>query len=185
MFGQPLSAELRNARALRSTSPIILVDFVLKNNTAHPIELVRRWNSWGAYQWTLEVKDARSTKYLLVNPMKNWSRNFFATFIIAPNSEQVMTCKLLWGELSREDMESNAADEITNSPKIFQCSDENFMLKSGDTKVAARPKSPWIYPVSLVGKFSAPPQKMKTRTETHETNWTGTILTKPVIIKKF
>jgi hypothetical protein len=82
MIDQTLSAELRNARALRGVNPAILVDFVLKNHSKQSIELVRRWNSWGAQQWRIEVMDARGTKYVVTNPIQMWARNFFQTFVI-------------------------------------------------------------------------------------------------------
>jgi hypothetical protein len=183
MTDRNLSAELRNARALHGADPTINLEFVLRNNSKQPIELTRRWNSWGAYQWTLEVTDACGKKYHMANPMRNWARNFFATFVIAPKSEQVMTCKLLWGQLSQKDIESNAADEMTNLPKIFQCTDRVILLTYA-ARTVPKPESSWVYPITIVGKFSAQIQGMKDGKDIIRTNWSGTVETKPLVVKK-
>ena len=44
-----------------------------------PIALIDRWNSWGAYQWTMSIGSRRAG-----NLQHDWLKNFYTESILAP-----------------------------------------------------------------------------------------------------
>ncbi|MBI4954091.1 MAG: hypothetical protein HY908_18855 [Myxococcales bacterium] len=68
------------------------VDFVLRNVGTKAILVYERWNSWGAYQWQLELEDAAGQRVLAVNPQQDWTKNFPSALAIDPGKEHVLAC---------------------------------------------------------------------------------------------
>ena len=50
-----------------------------RNLSKEPLAFVERWNSWGAYQWTL-----KSTGWSAWNPQTDWDQNFYTETVLAP-----------------------------------------------------------------------------------------------------
>jgi hypothetical protein len=50
-----------------------------QNNGTEPLSIVDRWNSWGAYQWTLSI-DGQSAG----NPQMAWDENGYSETVLRP-----------------------------------------------------------------------------------------------------
>jgi hypothetical protein len=50
-----------------------------RNNSTEPLSIVDRWNSWGAYQWTLSI-DGQSAG----NPQTAWDENGYSETVLRP-----------------------------------------------------------------------------------------------------
>ena len=140
----PLSAKLANARFQKETSSVT-VDFVLTNNGKEPIRIAERWNSWGAYQWTIQMTNSDGSSFEFGNPQLEWTRNFLTMKTIEPGGEFRLACVLLL-----RDEESPVKDA-----KVFMAANAHF--------------SP---PLSLKGKFAVEKQS---NAGALGTNWIGRI----------
>lgn len=149
-----LSAFIENAKFDENTSTITL-DFVLKNSSNEEIRIAERWNSWGAFQWTVLVTLEDDTIIRYKNPQGAWKRNFLTTKAIEPGGEFRMACGLFLEKSSVYDLEHFVPEKKA----------KRFSL-----------------PVKLVGKFSAthPGSAFK-----DETNWVGAIETPEVALGDF
>jgi len=56
---------------------------VATNRGDKPIAIIDRWNSWGAYQWTVGI-GTRSAG----NPQHDWLKNFYTETILAPDEKR-------------------------------------------------------------------------------------------------
>lgn len=153
--GEPsFSATLENA-VFEEKDVSISLDFVLKNQTAKPILIAERWNSWGAHQWTIHATTADQQQIVFRNPMSNWKKNFLSATTIEPGKEMRLRCRL-----------------VAKQPDIVR--DGIQILTPKGAPVA------YTFPMRLAGTFSA-----SLHSDGHvTTNWEGTIKTAAVVLKK-
>jgi len=67
------------------------VRFVLTNTTDKAIPVFQRWNSWGAYQWRIAIRDGAGLRAVAVNPQQGWTRNAPTAIAIEPHAELALT----------------------------------------------------------------------------------------------
>lgn len=91
---EALSATLENAVFKKETSSIE-VDFFLTNTSAKAIHIAERWNSWGAYQWTIRLTNGDKIVIGFENPEKEWSKNFLAMATLEPGKQLRTHCFLM------------------------------------------------------------------------------------------
>ena len=87
---------LSNAKYISSKE--IVVELEMQNQSDKTIQLYERWNSWGAHQWTFNVKVAEGKTISLMNPQYVWTRNFPSIFSIPPKGSYKKTCCLFIGK---------------------------------------------------------------------------------------
>jgi hypothetical protein len=164
-----LVVELKNCRIVGDDSQVIEVDFVMKNTSQKEIVLAERWNSWGAYQWSFKLTDAKGHVFRLGNTQSDWSANALTTFVIPPGKSVVFKCSLCvphqgFGSATYygfSAVESHVPNE--NGVEVFQANIDKYH---------------WEYPIELEGRFSAPIiHSISVGDRTVETNWTGTVVT--------
>lgn len=160
-----LSARLGNAAVGKDES--IELDFVLRNRSDAKIVLAERWNSWGAYQWTLRVVDAKGAEFVLRNPQLDWYRNGFTTFTIEPSDRHITRCRL-----------DNTSWKKPEGP-IELFSEVDASVGASDR----RRQNSWAFPVSITGVFSAPKENLADGKKAGS-NWAGTITTNAVQVGK-
>ncbi len=149
----PLSATLENA-VFEEKDASISLDFVLKNPTAKPILIAERWNSWGAYQWTIEATTEDHRKIEFRNPQCQWKKNFLSAATIEPGKEMRLQCRL-----------------VANQPAMVRDGIQIFTPKGKPI--------PYTFPLRLTGTFSASLHSDGRVT----TNWQGTIKSATRILK--
>jgi hypothetical protein len=155
-----LEASIENAKFEGKDSSISL-DFVLKNNTGKTIVIAERWNSWGAFQWSLSVTTSDRRLIEFKNPQTAWTRNFLSAARIEPGKELRLPCKLVAKEPGPQHPYKARENEI----ELFRSKEESLH---------------YAFPVRLVGTFAA---------SFHgdgrvATNWKGTIQTPEVELKQ-
>lgn len=164
-----LVIELKNCRIVGDDSQVIEVDFVMKNTSKKEIVLAERWNSWGAYQWSFKLTDAKGHVFKLGNTQSIWSANALTTFVIPAGKSVVFKCLLCvpfqgFGSATYygfSAVQSHVPDE--NGVEVFQGNIDKYY---------------WVYPIELEGRFSAPIiNSITAGDKTIETNWTGTVVT--------
>ncbi len=178
-----LRVELRNGVVCKDNS--IEVDFALINVSTVPVELVDRWNSWGAYQWTFLVKDAAGTEYPLRNPQTNWYANYFTTFSISPGAEYVKRCRLSLSSPKLPD--GSRVWVFTQLSDLGQAmggklDEKGRLVISINDDPPPRRSNTWIFPLTVTGKFSAS-RHMKTEWQSG-TNWDGSESSRPLVIRR-
>ena len=149
-----LSATLENA-VYEEKDVSISLDFVLKNQTAKPIHIAERWNSWGAHQWTIHATTADHQQIEFRNPQCNWKKNFLSATTIEPGKELRLRCRL-----------------VRNQPNVVRDGIQIFTPKG-------EPDA-YTFPMRLAGTFSASLHSDGQVT----TNWKGTIKTTAVELTK-
>ncbi len=149
-----LSASIDNAKFEEKNSSISL-DFVIKNNSSKTIAIAERWNSWGAYQWTVNVTTADHRLIQFKNPQRIWKRNFLSTVDIEPGKEFRVHCRI-----------------FANRSAIYEGEFEVFESKDN--------RHNFTFPVHIVGIFAAELHSSGQVT----TNWEGIIKTPEVELKK-
>jgi hypothetical protein len=165
MSKEALSAMLRNVRIAPGRESAITLEFVLINHSPRPILLAERWNSDGAFQWTFELTDAMGRKFPIVNPQGMWGMNFLTLFTVPARGAQRMYCKLFFGTVPREAFSTGSPPWARYDTKVFQ-----YKPRTGRT-------APWVYPVTIVGRFEA----QLIRRGKLATSWQGKIETPPVV----
>ncbi len=164
-----LAVELKNCRIVGDDSQVIEVDFVMKNTSQKEIVLAERWNSWGAYQWSFKLTDAKGHVFKLGNTQSIWYANFLSTFVIPAGRSVVFKCSLCvpfqgFGDATRfgfSAVQSHVPDE--SGVEVFQGNIDKYH---------------WEYPIELEGRFSAPIiHSMTSGDQNVATNWTGTVVT--------
>jgi len=148
------SASVENAKFEEKDSSISL-DFVLKNNTGKTIAIAKRWNSWGAFQWTVNVTTA-DHKIEFSNPQIAWWRNHLEAANIEPGKELRLKCRLA----------AKGSTRHHDGIEVFTSKEENLH---------------YTFPVHLVGTFFAASLHSDGQVAT---NWAGTIKTPKVELKK-
>lgn len=149
-----LSASIDNAKFEEKNSSISL-DFVIKNNSNKTIAIAERWNSWGAFQWTVYVTTADHRMIEFKNPQAQWKRNFLSTVDIEPGKEFRLHCRL-----------------FANGSAIYEGGFEVFESKINRLNLT--------FPIHIVGIFSA---KLESQGKV-TTNWEGTIKTPKFELKQ-
>jgi hypothetical protein len=94
---EALSATLENA-VFKKESSTVELDFVLTNTSAKPIYIAERWNSGGAYQWTIRLTNADKSVIDFENPQQEWSKNFLSLATIEPGKQLRTHCLLMLDE---------------------------------------------------------------------------------------
>ena len=140
-----LSASLSNIRVLQGRFPAIELDFVLTNQSKHPLHFAERWNSWGAFQWRFKLVDGQGECLWLGRPRLQWSTNFLTTFTIFPGKTHRESC-YLYPDIDNRDPESQGKAGYT-------ISGFTRLLHKAELSPGAALK--WHYPILLVGEFSS------------------------------
>lgn len=175
-----LVVELKNCRIVGEDSSHIEVDFIMTNKAHKPLVLAERWNSWGAYQWSFTLTDAKANVFELSNPQMNWWCNFLTTFVVPVEKSLTFKCHL-------RVRGSNFGDATCFG---FSSSTDVSPLQSmswGDRpSFQTEPiRSAWVYPIKLKGTFSAPLiHRTKMGDRATETNWTGTVTTPTINLEE-
>lgn len=92
----PMELHLSNAKYISPNE--ISVDLEMQNRSDKTVLLYERWNSWGAYQWTFNVKTASGRTINLGNPQSTWTLNFPSTFSVPAKGSYKKKCCLFIGE---------------------------------------------------------------------------------------
>jgi len=142
-----LSATLENAVFRKETSSIE-VDFVLTNTSTKAIYIAERWNSWGAYQWTIQLTNADKSVIDFGNPQSAWFRNFLSFATIEPGKQLRTHCFLM-----------------------LDTSRLSGVFGKGEAFVAAKPGAVFSFPVRMTGVFAA----KEAYTLKDKVSWTGSI----------
>lgn len=161
--------ELKNCRIVGDDSQVLEVDFVIKNTSQKEIVLAERWNSWGAYQWSFKLTDAKGHVFNFGNTQSIWYANALTTFVIPAGKSVVFKCSLCvpfqeFGDATRFGFSAvRSYVPVVNGEQVFQGNIGKYQ---------------WEYPIELEGQFSAPIIHSVTAGDrTVATNWAGTVVT--------
>jgi hypothetical protein len=143
---EDLMASLANIRVLQGRTPAIELDFVLTSRSARPVYIAERWNSWGAYQWSFEIVDARGHVCRLSNPNLVWLANYLTTAKIWLGERHITRCRL---PMLSTDNQSKDDGVAWFRESGFQME----RLPSGKTRPV---EHLWQYPIQISGLFAAP-----------------------------
>lgn len=158
-----LVVELQNCQVKGRDPERIELEFLMSNKGPETIVLAERWNSWGANQWSFRLTDAKGNVFDFVNPQRSWWANHLTTFEIHAGKPLAFKCRL---NVMNEGHGDSNNFWFSNSDSIFN--------------LQHKPKA-WIYPIRLEGIFSAP---VVYPSNTGNTNWTGSIAARAVILEK-
>jgi len=145
---QSLTARIENAKYQKESSSITL-DFILTNSSEKPIRIAERWNSWGAFQWSIKITNSDRTVIDFKNPQMAWFRNFLSIVTIEPGEELHSHCILIL----------QAAQSNENGSFTF---------------IPTMPATRFSFPLSIIGVFASPKLYKLGKVDT---NWTGSITT--------
>ena len=154
-----LSARLENPK-VAADAKSLTVDFVLTNQSEKPVIFAERWNSWGAYQWSLKLHLKDGTTAGFINPQQVWTMNFLTVVILEPGKEHRSHCLLALVEPSPWPKGLDPFTPAEKEPKL-----ENFKTAGGISGV---------FSVKSINTES-PDGKGKA-----VTNWTGEAIAKEI-----
>lgn len=149
-----LEASIANCKKIEPN--VVIFDFVLQNNSKRSLYLYERWNSWGAYQWSINVEDANGDVWAFSNPQTKWTKNYPSTFEIAPSAKYIIKCIIYVGQAE---------------PPV-----DRYIFTSLNKKSMNR------FPLILTGRFTSIVDKSDSLNGMSP-NWEGAISTKKVVVE--
>ncbi len=156
-----LSARLENPK-LADDAKSLTVDFILTNQSDKPVIFAERWNSWGAYQWSLKVHLKKGDPLEFTNPQQTWTRNFLSVVTLEPGKEHTSHCLVALASPS----------PWPEKVDVFTPAKDTGLQ---DLKTASGLSG--VFSAEEIHKESLPDGSKK-----RETNWTGKVTTEKIAI---
>jgi hypothetical protein len=100
-----------------------------RNIGREPLSLVDRWNSWGAYQWTIE-----GSGWLAGNPQSEWLANYYTETRLAPGEVRQARFNVTASKTPPRvsgDAWWFAAGENSNPPTLFVAGRKMILVMAG------------------------------------------------------